>query len=366
MSGLYLHIPFCHKKCAYCDFYSTVSTQKIDEYIAALLDEWNIRKDSLRGAIDTIYIGGGTPSILSPDRILRLLDALPVESASEITIEMNPENVTPQFVKLLLNYGVNRFSMGVQSLRDKELKLLGRRHNSADALRAAEILMSMCANVSLDVMFGIPGQTLPSWSDTVKGIISLLPHHISAYSLMLEHGTLMYRQIYRGDVSLPSQESNHEMYALLCQELRDAGYSHYEISNFAREGFRSRHNSAYWNLTEYLGIGASAHSFNGLNERSANPAKLSDYMSRRSATATVERLSEKEMIEEAVMLGLRTSAGLDLRSFRERFGADAALHLERSALQGISGGNLSRSGDIITIPEHRWLIADNIIVSLFP
>lgn len=365
MSGLYIHIPFCHSKCVYCDFYSTPDRTFANEYVAAVISEWHERQEELRTPVQTVYIGGGTPSILSDGQITRIMNEIPTDVA-ELTMELNPEDVTLRRLEFLRRLGVNRLSMGVQSFNDSELIQLGRRHDAATAAAAATMLKEVVGNVSLDIMFGIPGQTVMSWNHTLDAILRLRPAHISAYSLMLEPGTRLYRRVRRGEADIPSQEANGEMYHILCRRLADEGYVHYEISNFALPGFKSHHNSNYWNHTEYLGLGASSHSFDGVDTRTANTAKLRDYLTQRNETVAVDKLSVMDKIEESIMLSLRCSSGLETDVFEKRYGSEAFERLKYKATPLIERGYLDTDGRRWVIPEEHWLIADSIVVTLFP
>ncbi|MDE5799912.1 MAG: radical SAM family heme chaperone HemW [Paramuribaculum sp.] len=365
MSGLYIHIPFCHSKCSYCDFYSCVNRDMIDRYIEVLIDEWNTRRCELSEPVHTVYIGGGTPSIMSADQLNRLFRLLPSgPEIEEYTIEVNPEDVDPPLIELLSGSPVNRVSMGIQSLDDSELAAIGRRHSAADAITAARRLIEAFPNTSVDLMFGIPGQTIHSWRQSIRGVLSLRPAHISAYSLMLEPGTRLYTCVQRGDCQLPTQEANDEMYRILCHELREAGYLHYEISNFALPDRQSRHNSRYWDFTPYLGIGASAHSYDGTSRRTANVSSLHRYLSGWQQYQQKEILTIDEQREEYIMLSLRRSDGLNLVEYEHRFGTEAARQLIAASRHSLDIGRLTLRGTQLHIPENHWLISDPIILSL--
>ena len=363
MSGLYIHIPYCHSKCAYCDFFSTPRAYDIDGYIAAIHREYRIRRNEIGSAPpSTIYIGGGTPSILSPQQLSSLLKPLETDTAVETTIEVNPEDVTVDYAMTLVDCGINRVSMGVQSLCDSELRAIGRRHSANDALLAAETIRSAgITNLSIDLIFGLPGQTLESWESTLSQALALKPRHLSAYSLMYEPGTRLWARLQAGKLCETPQEVSEQMYLTLCNLAAEAGMEHYEISNFAIPGFRSLHNSSYWNLTPYLGLGVAAHSYDG-HVRRSNPTEIRRYVESDEPIYIEESLSETERINEYLLIRLRTSEGLMISDFTSRFGADACRRLLAKARRQPA---LSVSDSRIAIPESVWLISDSILVDLF-
>ena len=363
MSGLYIHIPFCHSKCAYCDFFSTPRAFDIDGYIDALHREYTLRcLETGSEPPQTIYIGGGTPSILSPARLERLLRPFDLTASRETTIEVNPEDVTDNFAAAINALGINRVSMGVQSLNDSELTAIGRRHSGDDVLRAVDILRRAgISNLSLDLIFGLPGQDFASWTDSLSRILDLRPQHLSAYSLMYEPGTRLWAQLQAGKLKEAPQEVSEQMYDILCQLTAQAGLEHYEISNFAMPGHRSRHNSSYWNLTPYLGLGVSAHSFDGTVRRH-NPADIRRYIASPTPIFIEESLTNAERIDEYLLIRLRTAEGIDPADFISRFGRPAYDPLlDRARRQPM----LSVTADRIAIPPRHWLISDSILVDLF-
>ena len=267
MAGLYIHIPFCKSRCIYCGFYSTTATEFIGKYTNAICKELELRKEYLHESVSTIYFGGGTPSLLSLDETARILNAIyiynKVEDGCEITMECNPDDVTTGFAKRLAGLNVNRVSMGVQSFSDDILAFARRRHKSEQIRSAIENLREAgIKNISIDLMFGFPNETISQWNNDIEKAIKLNVEHISAYSLMYEEGTVLYKMLDKGTIKECSDDTYLEMYNLLIDKLNDAGYEHYEISNFAKPGFRSRHNSSYWHNIPYLGAGAAAHSYN--------------------------------------------------------------------------------------------------------
>lgn len=369
MPGLYIHIPFCRSRCHYCAFYSTVSGNDVmDRYVDALAVEIEARRHLYTPRFDTVYIGGGTPSALPPAALTRLL-ALATAHASpgaELTFEANPDDMTPRLASILADGGVNRVSMGVQSMVDSELAAIGRRHDAAAVTAAvASLRRAGIDNISLDLIYGLPGQTDTSLIHSLSRIIALDPDHVSAYLLSFEPSTRLYRDLEQGKVRQISDTGAEQFYTIVCRELEDAGYSHYEISNFCRPGRESRHNSSYWDPTvPYLGLGAAAHSYDGISHRRANVASLPLYLANPADAADpelTETLTPLQIFDERVMLGLRTSLGVDLASLDPRLAAP----MLRRARKWISSGSLILSDNRLHIHPRSWLIADAITSDLF-
>ena len=325
--GLYIHIPFCRTKCLYCDFCSFVSRDdgERERYVDALLREIHERGTD-KYAVDTVYFGGGTPSLLSSQQIGRILSAVrenfKLTDDVEITLECNPMTHLDdgkEYFSAIHRLGVNRLSLGVQSALDSELKLIGRRHTFEEAKRTFSCAReSGFDNISIDLMFGIPSQTVKSLDYSLDEFISLGAEHISIYSLQLEEGTPLHRMQSRYEIA--DDDAVADMYAAINQKMKGAGYIHYEISNFAKEGKESRHNSKYWRLDEYLGLGLAAHSDFG-GERSENTCDLSDYLEGKYYLSGNE-IGKAEREVEFVMLGLRMKEGISKSEFFERFKID--------------------------------------------
>lgn len=315
MAGIYVHIPFCKTRCAYCAFFSTTALPMRSRYVTALIKEYALRSDYLPKAetVRTIYLGGGTPSQISKSDLARLLQALPVKQAEEITIEANPSDITARRLRAWREMGINRLSMGIQSFNDAALSFLHRRHNSRRA--QAAIRMAQEAgfnNISIDLMYALPGQTYEQWQTDIETALSMGVQHISSYCLSIEPGTALWRQRVKGRVQDADDDLANEMYACLCQRSQDAGYTHYEVSNFALPGYVSKHNSSYWDGTLYLGLGAGAHSYNGTS-RQWNVANLPKYLSSihdGKVPCKREMLTVTDRYNEQVMLGLRTCQGI--------------------------------------------------------
>lgn len=337
MAGIYIHIPFCRSRCIYCGFYSTTFLELRQRYVDALCREMEIRsqRSEVRGErIETIYLGGGTPSQLTFDQLRQLFiyinkvypltpDSSPL--TPEITIEVNPDDVTVEFAAVLQQLPVNRVSMGIQTFDDQRLRFLHRRHTSQQAIKAVSILRANgIRNISIDLMYGFPGETLEQWEADIEAALALDVEHLSAYCLMIEEGTLLHK-MFTDDCLLftddyPDEEMERQMYEVLIDRLEAAGYEHYEISNFARPGFRSRHNSNYWNGTPYIGLGAAAHSYD-IRSRSWNVADIRQYI---EGMERGERIFEEELLDDdtryndIVTVALRTKEGIDLNALSEK------------------------------------------------
>lgn len=330
MAGLYIHIPFCASRCIYCGFYSTTRLDLRQQYVDALIRELvEVGKSKMLkdDSISTVYLGGGTPSQLTIPQLHQLFDAIyiynKVESGAEVTIEMNPDDVSVPYADTLRQLGINRVSMGAQTFDDERLRWLNRRHTVVQVGQAVKILRAAgIRNISIDLMYGFPDETIDDFVHDIDEVIKLDVEHISAYCLMIEEGTELYRRY--GDKRVreyddSKEETERKMYELLIDKLTAAGYEHYEISNFARPGFRSRHNSSYWTGVPYIGLGAAAHSFDG-HLRSWNVSDIQQYI---AAVNRDERLNEEEELSatdfynERVMLGLRTCEGVDLSALSD-------------------------------------------------
>lgn len=328
MAGLYIHIPFCKSRCIYCAFYSTTLLTQRQQYVEALCTEI-ATSDERRAAgtdISTIYLGGGTPSQLTTTQLQQVFEAIyqhfNVIADAEITIEANPDDVTEEWAKGLALLPVNRVSMGAQTFDDKRLRWLHRRHTARQVAMAVERLRQCgISNISIDLMYGFPAETLQDWERDIDAALALNVEHLSAYCLMVEEGSELFRRIETGAERFElSEETERKMYERLIDRLTEGGYEHYEISNFARKGYRSRHNSSYWNDTPYIGIGAAAHSYDG-RRRMWNVADLSEYIRRTqeglSATEDSEEITGWTRYNDRVTVALRTREGLDLRQLTE-------------------------------------------------
>ena len=384
MAGIYVHIPFCGQFCTYCNFYSVKGKGHREEYIAALYNEIETRKnffDNTGVSPQTIYFGGGTPSVFSPavlGEVLRHIKESFGISPKEVSVEVNPDDITPQYARELINAGFNRISMGVQSFVDGHLSWMNRRHDSAGAEQAYRNLREAgFGNISLDLIFGYGGLTLQLWEYNLRKMVELFPEHISAYQLSIEPGSALGKMYEKGEYELVPDDVCNMQYSFLQEFLSASGYDQYEVSNFARRGedgelMKSLHNSSYWTKEPYLGLGPAAHSFNG-NVRSWNSSSVAKYcrhyLSAKGDTATgvpalcgeSEVLSLADMFNESIMLGLRTVAGVDLSLLDQSMVKEIAPEIRRH----VRLGNLVEEGDKIRIPSSRLFVSDGIIRDLF-
>jgi oxygen-independent coproporphyrinogen-3 oxidase len=370
LPGLYLHIPFCLSKCGYCSFYSIAERDAVPAFLAALRQEMHLSRRE--GEIfDTVYIGGGTPSVLSAAQLQGILADLrgvfSLASGTEVTLEANPADVSPGLLAVLREAGVNRINLGVQSLDDRLLAFLGRRHDRSRALSAVDTARAAgFERVGIDLIYGIPGQTLDAWMRTLREAICLNPEHLSCYQLSLDAGTPLAARCRQGEISLPGETLQARFFHKTSELLEDAGYLHYEVSNFARPGQESRHNRKYWNHTPYLGLGPSAHSFSGRERRWNHPslaAYLGDLAAGRPPVEASESLGDEQLRLEALFLGLRTRRGIDLEDFKNRFGQDLPVakgkilaSLERAGLVEIQGGFLRPTRAGLAVADSLALI----------
>ncbi len=363
MAGIYVHIPFCHSKCAYCDFYSIAGSRRVEEYTLALAKEWDARRAELSDLpINTIYFGGGTPSILSPEYLRRIANLFPREVVSEFTIEVNPEDVNPLSVAIWREFGVNRVSMGVQSLIDSELAFVGRRHSAADAIAAINCLRDCgISNISADLIYGLPGQTCESWQMSLDRLLSSSITHLSAYCLSYEPGTRLYLKRERGEIVETDDETLESMYHQLCYAATEAGFDHYEISNFAKPDCFSRHNSSYWDGTPYLGLGPGAHSLTADATRKYVPSSLNDYLAHPQTAAVVDSEDDTDRLNDRLLISLRTARGINLMSFSQ----SQKEYLLAAAQPHISAGRLLLNDSNLRVPESQWLLCDLVLRDLF-
>lgn len=336
---IYIHIPFCIGKCAYCDFLSIpIDDDLADKYVDALVSE--IRLCSRRQTLKTIYLGGGTPSILPVEAFRKIFNALDegfiVTGGTEITIEANPGTIDNEKASALRSLGINRVSIGIQSFNDDELKTLGRRHTAKDAVDAVDAVRSAgIDNVSIDLMYAIPGQAMASWQDSMDKAVALNTKHISAYELTLEEGTPIFEAVKKGDLSLPGEDEAIKMAVACHDKLSKAGFEHYEISNYAKHGMRSLHNMNYWQRGAYLGLGAGAHGFNSIvrTKNSGDIRKYIDLLSTgKSAVETKETIDGASALRERVFLALRTSNGIDIKALGLNIDMNAVDDLLREGL----------------------------------
>ena len=371
-AGLYVHVPFCSSRCSYCDFATGLYQSEIAErYVRGLINE--IRSSQYAGEnVDTIYFGGGTPSLLATgqlDRILASLhDNFKIATETEITLEINPGSATPEKLRAFRSLGVNRASFGVQTFDDAELAKLGRSHNTADALRTfADLHEVGFANVSFDLIAGLPGQTLDGWRKNIRQALDLAPEHLSFYLLEVHSGTPLAEHIRRGIQPQPDEDLAGVMYEWMLEQATAAGYEHYEISNLSRPGFHSRHNVKYWTAAPYYGFGCSAHSYDGDTRRWSNHRDVLKYLemieSGASAVVEEQQLSRTDVQAEAVFLGMRLMQGVDLRAFSEAFGVDLRDEHAEDLDRFCEAGLLELRGDVIRLTRTGALLSNEVFAA---
>ena len=369
MAGIYIHIPFCKQRCNYCAFYSSTLYNIKEEYADAVCKELLMRKEYIKGEeIKTIYFGGGTPSTLPITLLQKICNTIyknySVCSNAEITIECNPDDLTEEFLTVLRKLPFNRISMGVQSFSDRQLKRLGRRHNAEKARRAVgNVRAAGYKNISIDLMFALPGSTIEEWEESINEAISLNPEHISAYNLMYEEDTPLHRALQRGDFEELSEEENVEQFRMLIKRMKEAGYCHYEISNFAKPGYESRHNSSYWNDTAYIGCGAAAHSYNG-DSREWNISDIKEYIKgidSNNRNYEIEHLTEEERYNDAILTRLRTSDGIPLAWIKNKFSQRLNSYMLNAAKKHREYGNIKKTDETLSLTEKGIFISDAVI-----
>ncbi|MCG0277567.1 MAG: radical SAM family heme chaperone HemW [Thermanaeromonas sp.] len=359
---LYIHLPFCLKKCNYCDFisYAGIPRGQVRRYLAALFKEMELVAARFQPRkISTLYLGGGTPSYLSGEELLDIIERVRnifgIEEEAEITLEANPGTLTPKKLELLRLAGVNRLSLGAQSFDDALLKAMGRVHQAKDIYQAFYWAREAgFSNINLDLIYGLPGQTFSQWEDTLNQAIKLYPEHVSTYALELSIDTPWGRRQMLGDLLLPAEEEVLSMYGLACQKLKEAGFEHYEISNFARLGFKCRHNLSYWENQDYLGLGAAAAS-HWRGKRWQNEIAIENYCRSleegKLPVAEEEELDRRQKMGETLFLGLRLRKGISLKEFKDRFGEE---------LMSVYGPEIERlvSSGLVEIREGRMVITE--------
>jgi oxygen-independent coproporphyrinogen-3 oxidase len=399
MAGIYIHIPFCTSKCGYCGFYSLPSLKLKDRFLEALKEEIVQRKDYLRGeAVNTIYFGGGTPSLLSAEEIGEVLYLInmhfPVTGDAEITLEANPDTLSLEYFKALHNLGINRLSVGIQSFFDNDLQYLGRKHDAHHARQCLDwAKQAGFSNISIDLIYGLPTSNAKQWSQNLDIFFSYGLPHLSAYALTLEPNSILTKQIELGKALPVLDDDALRNYEILCRRAKENGYLHYEISNFCQRGMHSKHNASYWFGAPYLGLGPSAHSFDG-NSRQWNVSSVEKYCDAISAASRhceqseaiqttnpdcfvvpprndVKRVFEKEelspeqLYDEYVMLRLRTHWGIDLKYMKREMGERFSTYCERHAQPLIVQGRLSQTREFLYLNGQQMLFADGVAEELF-
>lgn len=382
--GLYIHIPFCKSRCIYCDFYSTTCGSDIRKaYIEAACREITLRKEYLdQPVLSSVYIGGGTPSVLTAKELYIIFATIAehwqLSSNAEVTLEANPDDINPDYAKALAELPVNRVSMGVQTFDNEMLRFLHRRHTAEQVHQAVDSLLAAgIDNISIDLIYGLPNQTIDLWQSDLDQALALPVCHLSAYSLTYEEGTPLFLLREQGKVREVDEELSLQMYSLLMEKAEAVGFHHYEISNFALPGYEARHNSGYWSGMHYLGVGPAAHSYNRTS-RQWNSPDLQAYIHAKGDTLAAnlffrEELSPKMQMEEMLLTRLRTAAGLDLTTFAHNFGTEESDALLARAKPYINNGQLKivnrqqtkDKGQCLSLTRKGIFISDDIISSLF-
>ena len=372
MAGIYIHIPFCKRRCIYCDFFSTTRSEEKPTYVRALCQELAIRKDYLEDEeIETIYLGGGTPSQLTEEELNEIFTSLyniyKVKEDAEITLEANPDDLTPEYVSMLRRLPVNRISMGIQTFQEETLKLLHRRHSARQAIEAFHRCREAgFRNISIDLMYGLPGETLETWEQDLQQTIELHPEHISAYHLIYEECTELWKLKEQHQVEEADEELSVTLFSTLINELTNAGYQHYEISNFCLPELHSRHNSSYWTGKKYLGCGPSAHSFNGIS-RQWNVASLSKYIEgiiSGKPDFEIEDLNLYTRYNDFVITSIRTCWGMSLSRLRTEYGEELYRYCLRMAKPHLSEGVLEIREGVLKLTQRGIFISDGIMSDL--
>ena len=369
MAGIYLHIPFCKKRCIYCDFFSSTRNEKKATYIEALCQELELRRDYLdEERIETIYFGGGTPSQLAKEDFERIFSSLykiyPISPEAEITLEANPDDLSPEYIHMLRTLPFNRLSIGIQTFNENTLKLLQRRHTAQQAIEA----FTRCReagfhNISIDLMYGLPGETMESWEKDLQQALEMKPEHISAYHLIYEEGTPLWKLRQQHQVEEVEEDLSVSLFTTLIHRLKEHGYQHYEISNFSLPGFHSHHNSSYWTGKKYLGCGASAHSYNG-HSRQWNVASIEKYIQgieQKKPEYEIEELDLYTRYNDFVITTIRTSWGMPLSKLKFDFGDSLYQYCLRMAQPHLKQGKLEITNHVLRLTESGIFVSDGIM-----
>ncbi len=372
MAGLYIHIPFCARRCLYCDFFSNTDMSYKKSYLEALSEEIKLRSGYPEGdPVETIYFGGGTPSQLTAEDFSLIFDGIgkyfDLSVCREVTLEANPDDISADYLRALRPLPFNRISMGVQSFDPEDLLFLRRRHDREQAVRAVALCKEQgYENISIDLIYGLPGQTAVKWRTNLEEALRLDIPHISAYHLIYEEGTALYRLLEEETVKPLEEEESLDLFSILIDTLSEAGYQHYEISNFARPGYISQHNSSYWKGEKYLGLGPSAHSYNG-DSREWNASSLPGYIQAvRNGKPDTEReiLTPSMKFNDYIITRLRTSEGIDLRQIESLFGADCQMYCLKQSLPFLDKGLLAKEEGRLRLTRKGIFLSDSIMREL--
>ena len=374
MAGIYLHIPFCKQACNYCNFHFSTSLRQKDDMIAAIRQEIHLQQNYLEGQeIRTVYWGGGTPSMLSATELMQIWDSLektfPNQDLQEVTFEANPDNLSPAYLKELARTPVNRLSIGIQSFREEDLRYMNRAHNAKEADYAVKAAQDAgFENISIDLIYGTPTMNDKQWKENIQHALDLKVPHISSYALTVEPRTALAHAIEKGKSAEPDNEQAAGQFEILMEALASGGYDHYEISNFALPGKYAVHNTNYWRGSHYLGLGPSAHSFNGKSRQwniANNPAYLKHLLTDRKLPFELETLSFEDRLNEYLMTSLRTMWGTDLKLLEQQFGSDVAKAILEQSTEYLEKGWMEQQGDKLILTRSGKLLADRIASELF-
>jgi oxygen-independent coproporphyrinogen-3 oxidase len=372
MAGIYVHIPFCHQKCYYCDFYKTVNTSLTKKFISALENEVVQRKNYLEGElIETIYFGGGTPSVLNEMELTEILDFLNlhfnVSSTAEITFEANPDDLSVEYLHEIYHAGVHRLSIGIQSFQNEFLQKMNRRHDANQAIEAVEnAAKTGFTDISVDLIYGLPGLARDQWKADLKQVFQLPVQHLSAYHLTYHKGTPFYTWLKKGTLKALNENESIWQFQTLIQMAKDNGFEQYEISNFTKDKKYSKHNSSYWMGVKYLGLGPSAHSFNGIS-RSWNVSHIEGYIKALAAGlphSEEEILSEINKYNEYILTRIRTIWGVSFEDLKTTFGTEKAIYFQQNIEKYIASDLVKQQSGIYTLTENGMFVSDEIMANL--
>jgi len=372
MAGIYIHIPFCKRACHYCNFHFSTSSKQIEPLVECLIKEIVLRKGDTNQTIDTIYFGGGTPSILSALQIDNIVKAIlynyTVNAAAEITLESNPDDITEDKLQQWKSIGINRLSIGIQSFREEDLLWMNRAHNAQQAHDCIKLAQEYgFHNITIDLIYGVPNLSNEQWIENIHKALKLNIPHLSCYALTIEPKTALDKLIKSHKKEPVDADNQAEQFIILMNELQAAGYEHYEISNYAIPGFRSKHNSSYWQGIHYIGIGPSAHSYNGTSRQwnIANNALYIQSINNNMLPSEIEMLTMDEQYNEFVMTSLRTIEGINLNKLESIFGSDKLTYTQQEIIKWINSGHVIVINNHIILTQTGKLMADGIASDMF-
>ena len=372
MAAVYFHYPFCRQACHYCNFHFSIQLNHQDDVLEAFEGEILLRKNEIPTALESVYFGGGSPSLLNPESIERLLHFIekftPINNEMEVTVEVNPDDVSELYLKQLRSIGVNRISMGLQSFSDLELRMMNRVHDAGQGIRALEWTAEYFDNFSVDMIYGIPSSDISSWQQNLEHLLTYDPPHLSCYALTVEPKTVLAHRVKKEEVIMLDDDIVKSQYDSMVHLLEQLGYENYEFSNFAKEGYYSVNNSNYWNGKPYMGIGPAAHSFDGKRKRSWNVSNNIKYIKsirEERLPAEHETLRENEAFNEYIMTSLRTSAGVSIDRINQSFGIHYSSYLEKQAEKHIIDQRLYWNGDVLKVSKKARFLTDGIASDLF-